>query len=78
MSGPRLTTRLQDCARSCERRRGSAARVGGRRAADMGDSFGLTHCSLLTMEAVTATIERTGSAATGGIPRASANFGLTW
>src|SRR5207248_6725288 len=48
-----LRGKMMSC---CERRRESAARGGGRTSAQMGDTLGLTHCSLPTMEAHRPTI----------------------
>src|SRR5262249_17864420 len=44
---------------------GSGRRGGSRRAAEMGDTLGLTHCSVSTMGADRPTIEGPGSEATG-------------
>src|SRR4051812_21941255 len=47
----RISVRLWRDRWRCERRRESAARGAGRRSAEMGDTLGLTHCYLPTMEA---------------------------
>jgi len=50
----------------CERRRDSATVGGGRRAAEMGDTLGLTRYHLPTMEADRPSIEGRRSEATAG------------